>query len=144
MTVMVIKTPYQNQGNEDEDEHVALSPSTSSHERKIMRRNDCGIPTTRQMATPGPDASRSTALPTSPATPQAGRRGRRRRHKDEYDGVSPVERFGNSFYRGFWVQTSVTTRTAAQNVRPALTPGPTPLRRDPHFELLRTKSATKS
>lgn len=86
MTVTVRKTPYQNQGNEDEDEHMALSPSTSSHERNIMRLNDCGSSTTRQMATPGPVASRSAAHPTSPATPQAGRRGQRGRHKVEYDG----------------------------------------------------------
>lgn len=111
-----------------------------------------GLPT--PMATPGPVASTSTAHPTFPATrpavpatppavtatphavpatPHAGRRGRRRRHEDEDDGMSPIVKFQNSSYRstsGFqWScqpQTSATTRTAARDIMPAFTPGPTP------------------
>ncbi|KAL7846700.1 hypothetical protein SRHO_G00216800 [Serrasalmus rhombeus] len=126
--------------DDDEDDSDGAEPSTSSHKRKKIQHHDCGSPTTRQMATPGPVASTSTAHPTFlaatqaiPATPNAGRRGRRRRHEYKDVGVSFVVRFENSSYRstsGFqWScqpQTSATTRTAARNVMPAFTPGPTP------------------
>ncbi|KAL7868524.1 hypothetical protein SRHO_G00099080 [Serrasalmus rhombeus] len=125
--------------DDDEDDSDGTEPSTSSHKRKKIQHRDCGSPT-RQMATPGPVASTSTAHPTFPAatqaipaTPHAGRRGRRRCHEDKDDGVSSVVRFENSSYRstsGFqWScrpQTSATTRTAARNIMPAFTPGPTP------------------
>lgn len=139
--------PEPSDDDDEEDDSDGIEPSTSSHQRKKIQRHDSGRPTTRQMATPGPVASTSTAHPISPATrpavpatppavtatPPAGRRGKRRRHEDEDDGVSPIVTFQNSSYRstsGFqWScqpQTSATTRTAARNIMPAFTPGPTP------------------